>query len=111
MLLDILMDCRAYVTNTKQICEKLFSIQKTIKFLCVEDKTKESHEVYMGHKNSNDSVKKLIASHGFQLQIVLHYSTWVALNDICRTTAELISSWNLERVPFNMHMDKFQSSI
>ena len=109
MLLDIMIDCRAYITNTRQICEKLFSIQKTIDFLCKEGNEKESHEIYMGHANSNDSFKKLIASHGFQLQVTMHYSTWVALNEICKTTSELITSWNLERAPFSMHVEKFQA--
>ena len=93
MLLDILMDCRAYITNIRQICENLFSIQKPIEILCNEGHKKESHENF----------KKLIASHGFQLQIVLHYSNWIALNEICKTTADLIASWNLERALFSNH--------
>ena len=99
MLLDIMMDCRMYITNTRQICEKLHNMQKLNDILCKEGRENESHEIYMGHANSNDNFKKLITSHGFQLQIVLHYSTWVALNEICKTTAELITSWNLERTP------------
>ena len=98
MLLDIMMDCRTYISNTRQICEKLFSIEKTIEILCKEGHEKESCLIYLGHANSNDSLKKLIASHGFQLQIVLHYSTWVALNEICKSTEELITCWNLDRV-------------
>ena len=98
MLLDIMMDCRTYISNTRQICEKLFSIEKIIEILCKEGHEKESHVIYLGHANSNDSFKKLIASHGFQLQIVLHYSTWVALNEICKSTEELITCWNLDRV-------------
>ena len=101
MLLDIMMDCRIYISNTTQICEKLFSIQKTIEILCKEGHEKKSsqdaHTKKAGQVTSSESLKKLIASNGFQLQIVLHYSTWVALNEICKSTAELITCWGLEK--------------
>ena len=103
MLLDIMMDCRTYISNTRQICEKLLNIDNTIEILRKEGHEKESCVIYLGHANSNDSFKKLIASHGFQLQIVLHYSTWVALNEICKSTEELITCWNLDSAALKPH--------
>ena len=93
MLLDIMIDCRTYITNTKHICEKLFSIQKTIEIVCKECR---SHANLNNEEPiANSKFKKLIASNGFQLQIVLHYSSWVALNEICKNTEELIACWNI----------------
>ena len=101
MLLDIMMDCRRYISNTTQICEKLSSIQKMIEILKNEGHEKKpcqaTHMKNIGDVTSSDHLKKLIASSGFQLQIVMHYSTWVALNEVCKTTAELITCWDLEK--------------
>lgn len=101
MLLDIMIDCRTYITATKHLCEKLFSIRKTIEILCKENRhNKESCDACLKGVScinpvANERFKKLIASSGFRLQIVLHYSSWVALNEICKNTEELIASWNL----------------
>ena len=88
MLIDIMMGRRTHIINSKQICKKILSIVKIVTILCTENNDKEYGQQPLtrkeGHLNSNDGFKKLTGSSGFQLQIVTPYSTWVALNDICR---------------------------
>ena len=74
MLIDIMIDCRTHIANTKQICENFFGIEKTVEILCKEKHDKEYNQQLFTRKVSNltssDGLKKLIASSGFQLQIV-----------------------------------------
>lgn len=83
MLLDIILDCQTYITSIHQI---VLNICHT--------KTK----IILVHKENSDEtddemVDCIITNEGFQIEIISHYSTCVALNEICKALKELINNW------------------
>ena len=83
MLLDIIMDCQSYITRVNQIVIDICHTKTIIELSYIEK-----------DEAIDDETMNCIANEGFQIEIVSHYSTWVALNEICKNSIELINNWN-----------------
>ena len=77
MLIDIIFDCETYISKVYEAVKKITCIKEKIKLLYNED----------------DVCTDNIINEGFQVEIVSYYSTCVALNEICKSSVELIDNW------------------
>ena len=77
ILIDIIFDCETYIAKV---------YEAVIKINCIKEKIKLWY-------SKHDECTENIISEGFQVEIVSHYSNCVALNEICKSSVELINNW------------------
>ena len=82
ILIHIIMDCQTYITSVHQTVINICHTKTMIELLRNED-----------GEYIDDETTNCITDEGFQTEIVSYYSTCVALNEICKSSVELINNW------------------
>ena len=82
ILIHIIMDCQTYITSVHQTVINICHTKTMIELLYNED-----------GEHIDAEMTNHITDEGFQTEIVSHYSTCVALNELCKSLVELINNW------------------